>query len=45
MLAAKASIAVRCDNFGGDVWSKEMVDDIAEKVEKIRKENPRPNSR
>jgi len=42
MLAAKASIAVRSDAFGGAVWDDEMVADVAARVEEIRRQNPKP---
>lgn len=42
MLAAKASIAARTDAFGGEVWTNEMVGEIAEKVDDIRRYNPKP---
>ena len=45
MLAAKATIAVRCDEFGGQLWSEEAIAEIAERVETIREENPYPNQR
>ena len=43
MVAAKASIAVRCDHFEGELWTQSQVDKIAEKVDIIRSENSQPN--
>ena len=45
MLAAKATIAVRCDEFGGQLWTEEAIAEIAERVETIREENPYPSQR
>ncbi len=45
MIAAKASIAARCDAYGGETWSQEMVDNVAAKVEIIRNENSKPSKR
>tara|TARA_B110001452_G_scaffold165360_1_gene138015 strand:- start:5145 stop:6152 length:1008 start_codon:yes stop_codon:yes gene_type:complete len=44
-VAAKATIAVRCDEFGGDKWSQEAFDAVAERVETIRSENSSPPNR
>ena len=44
-VAAKASIAVRCDAYGGEVWSQETVDAVAARVEVIRNENSNPPQR
>ena len=41
-VAAKASIAARCDAYGGEVWSQEAVDAVAARVEVIRSENSKP---
>jgi len=43
MVASKASIAARCDHFGGDLWSQEQVDKVSERVDTIRSENTQPN--
>jgi len=43
MVAAKASIAVRCDHFGGELWTQKQVDKISDRVDTIRSENSRPN--
>lgn len=45
MVAAKATIAARCDAYGGQVWSQSDVDAVSEKVEIIRKENSQPPKR
>ena len=45
MLAAKATIAVRCDEFGGQLWDEEAIAVIADKVEFIREEYPYPPQR
>ena len=44
-VAAKATIAVRCDEFGGEKWSQDAFDAIAERVETIRSENSSPPNR
>ena len=44
-VAAKASIAARCDAYGGEVWSQESVDAVAARVEVIRSENSKPPQR
>ena len=44
-VAAKATIAARCDEFGGDTWSQETIDAVAAKVETIRSENSTPPQR
>ena len=44
-VAAKATIAVRCDEFGGKKWDQATIDAIAERVETIRSENTSPPSR
>lgn len=44
-VAAKASIAARCDAYGGEVWSQEAVDAVAARVEVIRSENSKPPKR
>ena len=44
-VAAKASIAARCDAFGGEVWSEEAVNAVAARVEAIRSENSSPPNR
>ena len=43
-VAAKASIAARCDEYGGEVWGQEAVDAVA-RVEVIRTENSKPRQR
>lgn len=46
MLASKSAIAVRCDAFGGEVWTDEQVNDVKAKVEEIKLRHPKPkNSR
>ena len=42
MVAAKASIAVRCDHFGGELWTQDQVDKISDRVDTIRSENSQP---
>jgi nucleolar protein 56 len=44
-VAAKATIAVRCDEFGGEKWDQDMLDAVADRVETIRSENSTPPSR
>ena len=44
-VAAKATIAARCDAYGGAVWDQDSVDKVAEKVETIRLENSSPPQR
>ena len=44
-VAAKASIAARCDAYGGEVWGQEAVDAVAARVEVIRTENSKPRQR
>ena len=44
-VAAKASIAARCDAYGGDIWTQEAVDAVARRVEVIRSENSKPQAR
>jgi nucleolar protein 56 len=44
-VAAKATIAVRCDEFGGEKWSQDAFDAVADRVETIRSENSSPPSR
>ncbi|MGY8745911.1 MAG: hypothetical protein ACKVG2_05090 [Candidatus Poseidoniales archaeon] len=44
-VAAKATIAVRCDEFGGEKWSQDAFDAVANRVETIRSENSSPPSR
>ena len=44
-VAAKASIAARCDAYGGEVWSQEAVDAVAARVDVIRNENSKPPQR
>ena len=44
-VAAKATIAARCDEFGGETWSQETIDAVAAKVETIRSENSTPPQR
>ena len=44
-VAAKASIAARCDAYGGETWSQEAVDAVASRVEVIRSENSKPPQR
>ena len=44
-VAAKATIAVRCDEFGGEKWSQDAFDAVADRVETIRSENSIPPSR
>ena len=44
-VAAKATIAARCDAYGGAVWDQDTVDKVAEKVETIRLENSSPPQR
>ena len=45
MVAAKATIAARCDAYGGAIWDQSTVDAVAAKVETIRSENSQPNRR
>ena len=45
MVAAKASIAARCDAYGGAAWGSKEVDEVAKKVAIIRNENPKPPMR
>jgi len=45
LLASKTSIAVRCDHFGGETWSEESIEEIAQRVETIKLEHPRPPRR
>jgi len=44
-VAAKATIAVRCDEFGGEIWDEERLRAVEERVETIRAENPQPPRR
>lgn len=44
-VAAKATIAARCDAYGGKTWSQEAVDSVAARVEVIRSENSKPPQR
>ena len=44
-VAAKASIAARCDAYGGETWSQEAVDAVGARVEVIRSENSKPPQR
>ena len=44
-VAAKATIAARCDAYGGEVWDQDRIDSVAAKVETIRKENSSPPQR
>jgi nucleolar protein 56 len=44
-VAAKATIAVRCDEFGGEKWSQDAFDAVANRVETIRSENSSPPNR
>ena len=44
-VAAKASIAARCDAYGGETWDQEAVDAVAARVEVIRSENSKPPER
>jgi len=45
LVANKTSIAVRCDHFGGETWSKELIEEIGQRVETIKLEHPRPPRR
>ncbi|MDP6870042.1 MAG: hypothetical protein QGI21_04650 [Candidatus Poseidoniaceae archaeon] len=45
MVAAKASIAARCDAFGGELWGDEIIESVANKVELLRTENSKPPRR
>ena len=45
LIASKTSIAVRCDHFAGETWSQEAIEEIAQRVETIKLENPRPPRR
>ena len=42
MVASKASIAARCDHFGGVLWTQDQVDKISDRVDTIRSENSQP---
>jgi len=44
-LAGKASIAVRCDHFGGEPWDSEKVAAIHRETEAIKSKFPKPPSR
>ena len=44
-VAAKATIAARCDAYGGKTWDQEAVDSVAARVEVIRNENSKPPQR
>jgi len=44
-LAGKASIAVRCDHFGGETWDEEKVSEIHKETEAIKARFPRPPKR
>jgi nucleolar protein 56 len=44
-LAGKASIAVRCDHFGGEKWDEEKVSEIHKETEAIKARFPRPPKR
>ena len=44
-VAAKATIAARCDAYGGEVWGQGAVDAVAARVEVIRPENSKPRER
>ncbi|MBT4066290.1 MAG: hypothetical protein HOE76_03645 [Euryarchaeota archaeon] len=44
-VAAKATIAARCDEFGGEKWDQATIDAVADRVETIRSENSTPPSR
>jgi len=47
MLAAKASVASRCDAFSGQLWSDEKVTEVEQRVEEIRAthQDPPPGKR
>ena len=40
MLAAKCSLAVRCDAFGGEIWTSEIIEQVEAKVQEIRDKFP-----
>ena len=44
-VAAKATIAARCDAYGGKTWDQKTVDSVAARVEVIRNENSKPPQR
>ena len=44
-LAGKASIAVRCDHFGGEPWGDELVSKIHLETEAIKAKFPKPPKR
>ena len=44
-LAGKASIAVRCDHFGGEPWDEETVTEIHKETEAIKAKFPKPPKR
>jgi|TARA_B100000959_G_C14941535_1_gene608020 nucleolar protein 56 len=44
-LAGKASIAVRCDHFGGEAWGEEKVSAIHRETEAIKAKFPKPPKR
>lgn len=44
-LAGKASIAVRCDHFGGETWTAEQVAEIHQETEAIKAKFPHPPKR
>jgi len=44
-LAGKASIAVRCDHFGGEPWTEEKVAEIHKETEAIKAKFPKPPKR
>ena len=44
-LAGKASIAVRCDHFGGEPWDEDTVAEIHKETEAIKTKFPKPPKR
>jgi len=44
-LAGKASIAVRVDHFNGQTWNQEIVDQINDEIQSIKKKFPKPPKR
>ena len=44
-LAGKASIAVRCDHFGGEPWDEDTVAEIHKETEAIKAKFPKPPKR
>ena len=44
-LAGKASIAIRVDHFGGEIWGREKIDEINSEIDSIKAKFPKPPKR